>query len=129
MLRSYCGQQSQKWLKFLPLVEFAYNSSLHKSLQMSPFKTLYGQECLTSLCLANPNLSVLAIKETLGKLDCQLQIIRENLKKANRKQRSYADLKHLVQEYKRGDQVFIKVKPKKSFLRLGKNKKLDYRYC
>ena len=47
MLRSYCNQQPRQWLKFLPLVEFAYNSSFHKSLQMSQFKALYGQECLT----------------------------------------------------------------------------------
>ena len=83
MLRSYCNQQPQQWLKFLPLVEFAYNSSFHKSLQMSPFKSLYGQECLTPLRLANQNLSVLATKETLEEMDYQLQIIRENLKKAN----------------------------------------------
>ena len=29
MLRSYCSQQPQLWIKFLPLVEFAYNSSFH----------------------------------------------------------------------------------------------------
>ena len=27
MLRSYCSQQPCLWLKYLPLVEFAYNSS------------------------------------------------------------------------------------------------------
>ena len=42
MLRSYCSQQPCLWLKFLPLVEFAYNSSPHKSLGMWPFKALYG---------------------------------------------------------------------------------------
>ena len=50
---------------------------------MSPFKALYGQECLTPLQLANPNLSIPAAKETLEEMDHQLQIIRENLKKAN----------------------------------------------
>ena len=62
-------------------------------------------------------------------MDRQLQIIRENLKKANVRQKSYVDLKHLVQEFKGGDQVFIRVKPKKSSLRLGKHKKLAYKYC
>ena len=40
MVRSYYNQQSQLWLKYLPLVEFAYNSSFHRSLCMSPFKEL-----------------------------------------------------------------------------------------
>ena len=42
MLRSYCSQQPCLWLKFLPLVEFSYNSMPHRSLGMSPFKELYG---------------------------------------------------------------------------------------
>ena len=46
MLRSYCSQQPCLWLKCLPLVKFAYNSSHHQSLRMSPFKALYGQDCL-----------------------------------------------------------------------------------
>ena len=96
---------------------------------MSPFKALYGQECLTPLRLANPNLTIPATKETLEEMDRQLQIIRENLKKANDRQKSYTDLKCLVREFKTGDQVFIRVKPKKSSLRLGKHKKLAYRYC
>ena len=50
---------------------------------MSPFKALYGQECLTPLRLANPNLSIPIAKETLEEMDFQLQIIRENLKRAN----------------------------------------------
>ena len=40
MLRSYCNQQPRLWFKFLPLVEFAYNSSHHQSLGMSPFQSL-----------------------------------------------------------------------------------------
>ncbi|MCO5551221.1 hypothetical protein L7F22_004720 [Adiantum nelumboides] len=31
MLRAYCNQQPQKWIKFLHLVKFAYNSSHHRS--------------------------------------------------------------------------------------------------
>ena len=29
MLRSYCNQQPNLWIKYLPLVEFAFNSSHH----------------------------------------------------------------------------------------------------
>ena len=130
MLRSYCGQQPCQWLKFLPLVEFAYNSLFHRRLQMSPFKALYRQECLTPLrLLANPNLFVPTAKKTLEEMNHQLQVIRENLKKSNDQQKSYANLKLSVREFKAGDQMFIPVKPKKSSLRLGKCKKLAYRYC
>ena len=69
MLRAYCGQQPQHWLKFLPLVEFAYNSSHHQSLGMSPFKALYGQDCLVPCIFADPNLLVPAAKNTLEEMD------------------------------------------------------------
>ena len=46
---------------------------------MSPFKALYGQECLTPLCLANPNLFVQAAKETLKEMDCHLTKFKGNL--------------------------------------------------
>ena len=58
MLRSYYNQQPCLWLNFLPLVEFAYNSSHHQSLGMSPFKALYGQDCLVPYRFANPNLAI-----------------------------------------------------------------------
>ena len=69
MLRAYCGQQPCLWLKYLPLVEFAYNSSHHQSLGMSPFKALYGQNCLVPYRFADPNLLVPAAKNTLEEMD------------------------------------------------------------
>ena len=86
-----------------PLVGLAYNSSFPKSLQISPFRALYGQESLTLLCLANPNLFVPTAKETIEEMDCQLQIIRTKLKRANDRKKSYADLKRSVREFKAGD--------------------------
>ncbi|MCO5594513.1 hypothetical protein L7F22_048545 [Adiantum nelumboides] len=81
MLRAYCNQQPQKWIRFLHLVEFAYNSSHHQSLDMSPFKALYSQECIVPLQLADPTLHVPATKSILEMMDQQLLIIRDNLKR------------------------------------------------
>ncbi|MCO5601807.1 hypothetical protein L7F22_055932 [Adiantum nelumboides] len=69
LLRAYYNQQPQKWIKFLHLVEFAYTSSHQWSLGMSPFKALYGQECLVPLRLADPTLHVPTAKSTLETMD------------------------------------------------------------
>ncbi|MCO5563185.1 hypothetical protein L7F22_016822 [Adiantum nelumboides] len=69
MLRAYCNQQPQKWIKFLHLVKFAYNSSHHRSLGMSPFKALHGEECLVPLQLTDPTLHVPTAKSTLEAMD------------------------------------------------------------
>ncbi|XP_012481061.1 uncharacterized protein LOC105795960 [Gossypium raimondii] len=39
-----------KWEDFLPLAEFTYNNSFQSSIQMPPYKTLYGRVCRTLLC-------------------------------------------------------------------------------
>ena len=71
MPRSYCNQQPNLWIKYLPLVEFAYNSSHDRSLGMSPFKALYGQDCLIPLRMADPSLPVPMAKSTLEDMDRQ----------------------------------------------------------
>ena len=50
---------------------------------MSPFKALYGQDCLVPMRLANPNLPVPAAKKTLEEMDRQLQVARAALKRAS----------------------------------------------
>ena len=65
----------------------------------------------------------------LEEMDLQLKLIRENLKVASDRQKSYADLKRSAREFAEGEMVFLRVKPKRSSLRLGKYKKLAFRYC
>ena len=62
-------------------------------------------------------------------MDLQLRLIRENLKRARDRQESYANLKRSPRSFKIGDKIFLKIKPKRSSLKLGKFKKLAYRYC
>ena len=62
-------------------------------------------------------------------MDKQVQTIRQSLKKASDRQKSYANLKRSTQVFKEGDKVFLRVKPKKSSLKLGEHKKLSFRSC
>lgn len=77
----------------------------------------------------DPNLPVPAAKNTLEEMDRQLQEIRVTLKRASDRQKSYADRHRSSREFKAGEKVFLRVKPKRSSLKLGKYKKLAYRYC
>ena len=110
-------------------VEFAYNSSFHRSLGMSPFKALYGQDCLVPYKFADPNLPVPAAKDTLEEMDRQMQVIRQSLKRASDRQKSYADLHRSSCTFQIGDKVFLRGKPKRSSLKIGKCRKLSFSYC
>lgn len=96
---------------------------------MSPFKALYGQDCLVPMRLANPNLSIPTAKQTLEEMDKQLQVARAALKRASDRQKSYKDQRRSSKEFKAGEKVFLRAKPKRSSLKLGKYRNLAFKYC
>ena len=55
--------------------------------------------------------------------------VQGNLKVAQVRQKSQEDLKRTQKEFQVGEHVFIKVRPKKSSLKLGSCAKLAPRYC
>ena len=55
----------------------------------------------------------------------KVRLIRDRLKEASDRQKSYADLKRKEIEYSMGDMVFLKVSPWKKILRFGKKGKLS----
>ena len=61
------------------------------------------------------------IKDTKAKV----QVIRQRLKAASDRKKSYADLKMKDIEYEVGDKVFLKVSPWRKVLRFGKKRKLS----
>ena len=96
---------------------------------MSPFRALYGQNCLVPYRFANPNLPIPTAKNTLEEMDKQVQVIRQSLKRASYRQKSYANLHRSSCTFQIGDKVFLRVKPKRSSFKMGKCRKLSFRYC
>jgi hypothetical protein len=59
----------------------------------------------------------------------QMSKIKQNLKVAQDRKKSYANKRRTYKEFKVGEHVFLKVKEKRSLLRLGSYPKLAMRYC
>ena len=57
--------------------------------------------------------------------ESKVRLIRDRLKEASDRQKSYADLKRKEIEFAVGDMVFLKVSPWKKILRFGKKGKLS----
>ena len=55
--------------------------------------------------------------------------IRQNLKASQDRQKSYADKHSVNREFRVGDHVYLRVRAKKSSLKLGSCAKLSPRYC
>ncbi|KAG8503424.1 hypothetical protein CXB51_001334 [Gossypium anomalum] len=99
MLRCCILEFRGNWEKYLPLIEFAYKNSYQSSIRMAPYKTLYGRKCRNPLYwteLSEKNIhGVDLIRETKEKV----KIIRDNLKEASDRQKSYANLKRKEIEF------------------------------
>ena len=102
-MRACALDYGSSWDDNLPYAEFSYNNSYQASLKMAPFEALYGRRCRTPLMwdevrdrqLFGPDL----IKESKEKV----KLIRDRLKVAQSRHKSYADSKRKEVSYEVGD--------------------------
>jgi hypothetical protein len=96
---------------------------------MSPFEALFGIKCNTLISWDNPPDRAVVVPELLKEMEEQMLKIKQNLKAAQDKHKSYADKNRTHREFKVGDHVFLKVKANKSSMKLGNCSKLAAKYC
>ncbi|KAK5839973.1 hypothetical protein PVK06_008833 [Gossypium arboreum] len=128
MLRCCILEFSGSWERYLPLIEFAYNNSFQSSIKMAPYEALYGRKCRTPLFWTELDESKIFGIDLIKDAEQKVKVIRESLKAAIDRQKSYADLKRKDIEYQVGDKVFLKVSPCKKILRFGRKGKLSPRF-
>ncbi|KAG8494020.1 hypothetical protein CXB51_011389 [Gossypium anomalum] len=128
MLRACIIDFESGWECYLPLAEFVYNNSYQSSIQMTPYEALYGRRCRSPVCWMELNERKVVGPELIQETENIVKKIREWLKAAFDRQKSYTDLKRRDIEYSVGDKVFLKVSHWKKILRFGRKGKLSPRY-
>ncbi|WVZ75872.1 hypothetical protein U9M48_023894, partial [Paspalum notatum var. saurae] len=102
MLRACAIQYGTSWDKSLPYAEFSYNNSYQASLKKSPFEALDAEQ--------------------------QIKMVRENLRVAQSRQKSYADVRCRDLTFKVDGFVYLKVSPMRGIRRFNMKGKLAPRY-
>jgi hypothetical protein len=120
MLCMYMMDQHKRWEEFLPLIEFTYNNNYQSTIKMTPFDFLYGRPCQTPLSWDRLEDRVLVGPKAIQEMENQMQTIRQRIKKAQDRQKSYVDVHCVDRSYEVGDQVFLQVKLHKSSIKFGK---------
>ncbi|GKE27456.1 putative reverse transcriptase domain-containing protein, partial [Tanacetum coccineum] len=128
MLRACVMDFGGSWDTHLPLVEFSYNNSYHASIKCAPFEALYGQKCRSPVIWTEVGESQLIGPEIVQETTEKIIQIKDRLKTARSRQKSYADKRRKPLEFKVGDRVLLKVSPWKGVVRFGKKGKLAPRY-
>ena len=117
MLRACALKHGGSWDKSLPYAEFSYNNSYQASLKMAPFEALYGRKCITPLYWSETGESQLFGPEIIKEAERQVQVVRESLKVAQSRQKSYADTRRRELTFEEGEFVYLKVSPIKGLRR------------
>ncbi|GJT46958.1 putative reverse transcriptase domain-containing protein [Tanacetum coccineum] len=128
MLRACVLDFGGSWDVHLPLVEFSYNNSYHSSMRCAPFEALYGRKCRSPIMWAEVGEGQLIGPELVQETTEKISQIKDRLKAARDRQKSYADKRRKPLEFSVGDYVLLKVSPWKGVVRFGKKGKLAPRF-
>ncbi|WVZ63955.1 hypothetical protein U9M48_013544 [Paspalum notatum var. saurae] len=128
MLRACAIQYGTSWDKSLPYAEFSYINSYQASLKKSSFEALYGRRCRTPLFWNQTGEKQVFGPDLIRDAEQQIKIVRENLRVAQSRQKSYADVRCRDLTFKVDDFVYLKVSPMRGIRRFNMKGKLAPRY-
>jgi hypothetical protein len=95
---------------------------------MTPFELLYGRKCRTPLFLNEPGENQIFGSDILQEAERQVQMLRENLRLAQSRQKNYANNRRRELRFQVGDFVYLKVSPMRGLCCFKIRGKLAPRY-
>lgn len=95
---------------------------------MAPYEDLYWRKCITPLCWMEVGEERILGPKIIQETTKKIRMIRDRVKKAQDRQKSYADNRRRPLEFKEGDHVFVKVTPRLRLKGPFKSQKLSLRY-
>jgi hypothetical protein len=124
MLRACALDYGSSWDDNLPYVEFSYNNSYQASIEMTPFEALYGKKCTTPLLWSGVGDRGFFGPDIIEETEEKVRLIKDRLKIAQSRQKSYADNKRREVTYEAGDRAYLRVSTLRGIKRFGIKGKL-----
>ena len=95
----------------MPYAEFSYNNIYQASLKMAPFEALYGRRCRTPLMWDEVGDHQLFGQDLIRESEEKVKLIRDKLKLAQSRHKSYVDTKRRDVVYEIEDRAYLRVSP------------------
>ena len=83
------AEQKTEWEKYLPLVEFAYNNTVHSSTGKAPFEVIYGKVIVPPILRTKDE--IFAADEYVRDLETVFSQVRTAIERSQLKQKQAAD--------------------------------------
>jgi hypothetical protein len=128
MLRACALDYGTSWDDNLPYAEFSYNNGYQSSIEMAPFEALYGKKCTTPLLWSGVGERSFFGLDIIEEAEEKVRLIKDRLKIAQSRQKSYADNKRREVTYEAGDRAYLRVSPLRGVKRFGIKGKLAPRF-
>ena len=118
ILSKLISDHRRDWADFVPKAVLAYNTSVHESTGFTPYRLMFGREAIlpvdallrfeTTPSQGSTRTYPDYVVEQKQQLEETEQIVRENLKRAQRSQKAYYDTKCHGQRFRVGDRVWYR---------------------
>lgn len=128
-LRCFVNACPSKWIDWLYLAKFWYNSCKHEALGLSPFEVLYGYSPKPFGLNAVDNSQNPSLDEWLQDKAVITTLVRQHLHRAQLRMKAQANKNMPERVFAVGDQVYLRLQPYiQSSLAPRSNQKLAFRY-
>eukprot|EP00253_Pinus_taeda_P018408 PITA_18408 len=102
-LHCFVSDKQTKWIKWLPLAEWWYNTSFHTAAKMTPFMALYGHHPPSITSYLRENSKVQAVEHHIEHQQQVLQLLKDNLKLAQNRMKQQANQHRSESSFDVGD--------------------------
>ena len=110
------------------MVEFAYNNSYQATIETTPYEALYGRKCRSPVHWDEAREKKYLGPDLVEQASEAIRKIRQRMKTAQSRQKSYADKRRRALEFEVGDKVFLKTSPVRRVMHFLQKGKLSPRY-
>ena len=128
LLKCYVADRQTQWEKYLPLMEFAYNNTIHSSTGKAPFEVIYGKPLLLPIMVTKEK--IFAADEFISDFESTYTQVRRAIERSQEKQKREADKHRRNFDLKVGQYVLLRFEKARLKKRQEKGKvvKLSTRY-
>lgn len=97
------------WESFLPLIEFAYNNSFQATIVMILYEALHDRRSRSPIHQNKVGKNRILDPKIIAKTIQIVDKIRDGIKSALDRQKSYIEQKRKLVEFEVGEKIFIKI--------------------
>ena len=128
-LRCFVSSCQKKWVQWIPLAEFWYNTTIHSTLGKTPFEVLYGHAPRHFGVDVIESCAIPDLKEWFQQREQMVSLLHQHLMQQQQRMKAQADKHRTERTFEVGDKVYLKLQPYIQIsVAVQGNRKLAFRF-